>query len=99
LRPPADEHELVRRLAAGDETALTQVAQWLWRSLAAFAYRIVEDRDVAADIAQEALVRLWEGRKPARSLRGYLFHITRNLALDHHDSPGRRPGRRARDHL
>jgi RNA polymerase sigma factor (sigma-70 family) len=39
--------------------------------------------DVAADIAQEALVRLWEGRKPARSLRGYLFHITRNLALDH----------------
>lgn len=82
---PADEAELARRLASGDEDALTAVAEWLWHPLAAYAYRIVEDSDTATDIVQEALVRLWEARRRERpkSLRAYLFHITRNLALDH----------------
>jgi RNA polymerase sigma-70 factor, ECF subfamily len=83
--PPVDERALVRRLAAGDETALTVITDWLWTPLAAFAYRLVEDRDIATDIAQEALVRLWErrGRELQRSLRAFLFQVTRNLALDH----------------
>jgi len=81
--PPAEEAELVRRLAAGDEDALTAISEWLWASLAAYAYRIVDDRDVAADIAQDALVRLWVRRRSTTSLRGFLFRITRNLALDH----------------
>lgn len=84
-RPPADERALVRRLAAGDEAALAAITDWLWTPLAGFAYRLVEDRDVATDLAQEALVRLWEGRARVRprSLRGFLFRVTRNLALDH----------------
>lgn len=83
--PPHDEAELARRLAAGDVDALTAVSEWLWESLAAYAYRIVDDRDTAADIAQEACVRLWNGRtsSPAKSIRPFLFRITRNLALDH----------------
>jgi RNA polymerase sigma-70 factor (ECF subfamily) len=83
--PPVDEAELVRRLAAGDVTAVTTITRWLWEPLAAYAYRIVADQDVAADIAQEACVRLWQsrGRTPPSSLRPYLFRITRNLAFDY----------------
>jgi RNA polymerase sigma-70 factor (ECF subfamily) len=80
-----EEAALVQRLAAGDLTALTAIAEWLWEPLAAYAYRIVGDEDIARDIAQEACVRLWEGRgrTPPARLRPYLFRITRNLALDH----------------
>lgn len=84
-RPPANERALVRRLAANDETALTMITEWLWLPLAAFAHRLVEDHDVATDIAQEAIVRLWvgRGRESPRSVRRYLFRVTRHLALDH----------------
>jgi RNA polymerase sigma-70 factor, ECF subfamily len=82
--PAVAEGELARRLATGDATALTAIAEWLWEPLAAYAYRIVEDRDAAMDIAQEACVRLWErgGHDAPSKLRSYLFRITRNLALD-----------------
>jgi RNA polymerase sigma-70 factor, ECF subfamily len=82
--PLRDEVGLVRRLHAGDPEALTEIAQWLWAPLAAYAYRIVEDREAATDIAQEACMRLWErrGRESPRCLRAYLFRMTRNLAFD-----------------
>jgi RNA polymerase sigma factor (sigma-70 family) len=81
---PTEEAELVRRLASGEHAALTAITEWLWEPLAAYAYRLVEDRDAALDIAQEACVRLWERRRQSpRCLRAYLFRITRNLALDH----------------
>jgi RNA polymerase sigma-70 factor, ECF subfamily len=85
IAPAGDEAELTRRLAAGDPAALTAITEWLWEPLAAYAYRIVEDRDVARDIAQEACVRLWERRgvDAPRSVRPYLFRVVRNLALDH----------------
>lgn len=82
--PFPDEAELVRRLTAGDVDALTEISEWLWEPLAAYAYRILGDRDAAQDVAQVALVRLWEGRDstPLKSPRGYLFRVVRNLALD-----------------
>jgi RNA polymerase sigma-70 factor, ECF subfamily len=85
IAPALVETELLHGLAAGDRDALTAIANWLWEPLAAYAYRIVQDRDAAMDIAQEACLRLWERRRDdlPRSLRPYLFRITRNLALDH----------------
>lgn len=81
---PADEADLARALAAGDADALTAVAQWLWEPLAAYAFRILEDRDAAMDVAQDACLRLWNrrGRDAPRSIRAYLFRVARNLALD-----------------
>src|SRR5690606_29861758 len=79
-----EDAELGRKLAAGDPTALTVVARRYWEPLAAYAYRLVEDRDAAMDIAQEACVRLWDrrGRGAPHCVRAYLFRTTRNLALD-----------------
>jgi RNA polymerase sigma-70 factor (ECF subfamily) len=81
---PADEADLARALAAGDPDALSAVAQWLWEPLAAYAFRILEDRDAAMDVAQDACLRLWDrrGRDAPRSIRAYLFRVARNLALD-----------------
>lgn len=85
LPPPDDEDALARRLAAGDRSALTTVAAWLWEPLAAYAYRVVGDVDAAMDITQEAYLRLWDRRScdAPRTLRPYLFRMVRNLALDH----------------
>lgn len=81
---PCDEADLVYGLAAGDPDALTAVARWLWEPLAAYAFRILEDRDAANDVAQEACLRLWDrrGRDAPRSIRAFLFRVARNLALD-----------------
>lgn len=81
--PLEGEVELLRRLRAGDRDALTAISHWMWDSLAAYAFRLLEDRDAACDVAQEALLRLWESRNsPLRSLRPFLYRVTRNLAFD-----------------
>jgi RNA polymerase sigma-70 factor (ECF subfamily) len=82
--PPCDEAELTRGLAVGDPGALGDVVRWLWEPLAAYAYRLLEDRDAAMDVAQEACLRLWErrGRDVPRFVRPYLFRTARNLAFD-----------------
>lgn len=81
---PRDEAELARRLAAGDPSALTEISAWLWEPIAAYAYRLLEDRDAAMDVAQESCLRLWDrrGRDPPQCIRAYLFRTARNLALD-----------------
>jgi RNA polymerase sigma-70 factor (ECF subfamily) len=82
--PTAAEAELALMLAEGDPESLDQLIRWFWEPLASYAYRLVADRDAAMDIAQETFVILWEGREriAPRSLRAYLFRITRNRALD-----------------
>lgn len=82
--PPYDEAELARGLADGDPAALTEITRWLWEPLSAYAFRLLEDRDAAMDVAQEACMRLWErrGRDPLRCVRPWLFRTVRNLALD-----------------
>jgi RNA polymerase sigma-70 factor (ECF subfamily) len=92
------EAELTGRLAAGDPAALSTIAGWLWEPIAAYAYRLVEDRDAAMDIAQETCLRLWS--RPCadapRRLRPFLFRIARNLALDRLKTARKRRGLLAR---
>ncbi|WTZ47348.1 RNA polymerase subunit sigma [Nocardia sp. NBC_01388] len=56
------------------------------RALSRFADRLVGDSNRADDIAQEAIVRLWQhpnllSQSPG-TLRSWLFTVTRNLAYD-----------------
>ncbi len=44
-----------------------------------------DDQEAAADIVQDAFVRVWEGRErldPDRSLKAFLYQTVRNLALN-----------------
>jgi RNA polymerase sigma-70 factor (family 1) len=78
------DHSLMQRLQAGDVTALDEVLQRYWHPLVSYAAGLLDDHDRAEDVAQEAILRLWDRRSqwaPSPKLRAFLYRITRNLAL------------------
>jgi RNA polymerase sigma factor (sigma-70 family) len=50
-----------------------------------FALSLVQNRDEAKDIVQEAFVRLWNNRLEIRNPKSYSFRIIKNLCFDHLD--------------
>jgi RNA polymerase sigma-70 factor (family 1) len=75
-----DENELLRRLAEGDQMALTTIYQQFWQPLFISAYNIIKDKNACEDIIQEIFLQLWlkrEGLQIKQSLKGYLFAATR----------------------
>jgi RNA polymerase sigma-70 factor, ECF subfamily len=64
------------------------------RGLFRYLCRAVGHVETARDLTQDVFVRVSRSVIPAASegaLRGWLFRIARNLALDHHRSGQRRP--------
>ena len=52
--------------------------------------RMVSDRDLAEDLAQECWLRVWRARhayQPTAPFRTWLFTVARRLVLDHAKSP------------
>lgn len=76
-------------LAAGDQDAMGEIVDRYWAPLVAFATRLVSDEDVAQDIVQDSLRRLWMRRERWRpgSLESLLYRMVRNGAADHRKSP------------
>jgi RNA polymerase sigma-70 factor (ECF subfamily) len=77
---------LMLMAAKGDQLAFTTLASRQLGRLQAIAYRVVESRAEAEEIAQEAVLRAWKHAKsydPARAkVTTWLHRITLNLALD-----------------
>ena len=84
-----DDHLLMGRLQAGDEQAMSVLLAEHWTSVVNYAFGFVGSWDKAEDVAQDAFVRIWEGRKKwSRDSLGALVHrIARNAALDVLKSP------------
>ena len=64
------------------------------RGLFRYFCRAVGHAETARDLTQDVFVRVSRSVIPAApeaALRGWLFQIARNLALDHHRSGRRRP--------
>ena len=64
------------------------------RGLFRYFYRAVGHAETARDLTQDVFVRVSRSVIPAApegAIRGWLFQIARNLALDHHRSSQRRP--------
>ena len=78
-----DEHELVTRARAGDQDAFSRLAEQHQHQVFTLAMRLAGDRDLAADISQEVLIRAWRGiakfRGEAR-FSSWLYRITVNVA-------------------
>jgi RNA polymerase sigma-70 factor, ECF subfamily len=75
---------IMMRLRSDDEAALGELLDRYWKTLVKYSLGFVGDLDSAEDIVQEAFVRVWRGRAswaPTGSVRGYLYRIVRNLAL------------------
>jgi RNA polymerase sigma-70 factor, ECF subfamily len=76
---------LFQEIRRNRTAALDELLQRHWPSLLAYAHRLLGSGDDAEDVVQSAFVQLWERRANWRddgSVRGYLYRVTRNLALN-----------------
>ncbi|HWF49879.1 MAG TPA: sigma-70 family RNA polymerase sigma factor [Solirubrobacteraceae bacterium] len=74
------------RVQRDDARAFEILFDRYWSAVFGLALRILEDRGLAADVAQEAFTALWLNRYQYRSDRGrlkwWLLSIVRNRAID-----------------
>jgi RNA polymerase sigma factor (sigma-70 family) len=83
--PMRDDARLVTDAVAGDGAAFGELAERWFDRCWEVAWRILHDRDLAADVAQDALVTAWrrlDGLDRPASFGGWVLRIARNRALD-----------------
>ncbi len=76
---------VVAGLRRGDAGVLQDLVELHHGELVRYAASVLSNWDAAEDVVQETFIRLWERREEwsgDASVRGLLFRITRNLALD-----------------
>jgi RNA polymerase sigma-70 factor (ECF subfamily) len=91
---PADDSEIMLRVAAGEDRALDVLMERWKAPLISFLFRMTNDSTVAADLAQETFVRLYlarENYRPTGKFSTYLFTIASNLARNHFRFANRHP--------
>lgn len=84
----------MKRLAAGDSSALHDIMQRYRHRVLSVAYRYMRNWADAEDMTQEAFVRLWQSAEryePQAKLMTYLYRITANVCLDARRQRARRP--------
>lgn len=77
---------LLTAMRQGSEPAFAELFDTYWPLLNAFAERIVRSSDVARDVVQDVMIRLWDARDTVdirTSVRAYLYSAVRNRASHH----------------
>lgn len=80
-----NERLLVSRSKAGDIAAFEELIGAYQKKIFNLAYRIIGNYDDAADLAQEALIRIFRsigGFKEQSSFSTWIYRITTNVCLD-----------------
>ncbi|MDH5371720.1 MAG: sigma-70 family RNA polymerase sigma factor [Acidimicrobiia bacterium] len=80
---PGDEAHLVRLAQAGDKDAFQELIRQHQHGVFTLALRLVNDREQAADIAQDAFIRAWRGLPRFRgdaAFKTWIHRITVNAA-------------------
>lgn len=83
-RPDDTDVAAMKRLAAGDSSALEGLIERHKKVVLNIVYRYIGDRSAAEDIAQEAFVRVYQARKrykPTAKFSTWLYRIVSNLCL------------------
>jgi RNA polymerase sigma-70 factor (ECF subfamily) len=78
--------ELVELCKRGNERAATELVHRFERPVFSLIYRMVRDRELSEDLAQEAFVRAFNniGRyDPSYKFSSWLFKVAYNLTIDH----------------
>jgi RNA polymerase sigma-70 factor, ECF subfamily len=80
------EEELVMLLQSRDQQAFSYLYDNYAAALNGIIYRMVENRELAEDILQEAFIKIWNNFSNYDTAKGRLFtwmlNITRNLTID-----------------
>lgn len=80
------DHTLVERVRAGDEVAFETLFRTYFAPLASLAHTYVRSREIAEELVQDVLLRVWEGRATWEvhgTLRVYLYAAVRHRAINH----------------
>ena len=82
--PLPDEGALVARAVAGDRTAFAQLVEHYQRACYGLAWRLIGDRDAAADATQDAFIHAYDaiGKFRGGIFRSWLLRITANASYD-----------------
>ena len=85
-RPADPDDALIARIAGGDDTAWGMLVDRHLTSVVSQAWYMLNDRDEAEDVAQEAFLRLMkkvaDWRPGGPRLRTWLHRVTVNLCID-----------------
>ena len=92
------EEELIHLLKNRDQTAFSYLYDNYSGALFGIIYKMLEDRELAEDVLQEAFVKIWNNFIHYDSSKGRLFtwmiNLTRNLTIDTLRSKGYKKSRK-----
>lgn len=80
------DRELAERAKKGDQSAFEQLVRDNQNKVYSLALRFTGDREEAADLAQEALVKAWQGLRGFQgesSFSTWVYRLTANVCIDH----------------
>src|SRR5262249_12539666 len=92
-----DEARLIEQAQHGDAAAFERLVSVYQGKIFGFARAFTSDPHEAADLAQEALIKIYRSLASFRyqsSLLTWMFRIVKNVFLDHHKSRRQRERRR-----
>ena len=87
--------DLEQRAKGGDQCAFEQLVLDNQNKVYSLALRLVGDREAAADLAQEAFVKAWQGLSSFQgeiSFATWVYRLTTNVCIDHLRKKKRREG-------
>lgn len=82
---PSPDADVLRRFAAGDDSAFSEVYRRYARPMYTIALQVVGRPELAADAVQQAFVQAWRAASsydPDADIAPWLFTITRRAAID-----------------
>jgi RNA polymerase sigma-70 factor (family 1) len=73
-------------IACGDQGALKELYQLLYKKLVQFAYVLVRSRELSEEVVEDVFIKLWSRRSQVmniQNLKVYLYIATKNTALNY----------------
>jgi RNA polymerase sigma-70 factor (ECF subfamily) len=81
-----EQQELIQKIKSGDEVAFEKLFRLFYQPLCSYAHSFISDMDVAEEIVQDILVKLWQKRETLNlehAIRPYLYRSVQNRCLNH----------------
>jgi RNA polymerase sigma-70 factor (family 1) len=85
VKPLPDEHNLLAKIAGGDQNAFTIFYYYYNKPVYLFAYRILESEELAEEMMQEVMLKIWmlgDELTKIKNIESYLRVMSKNRCLN-----------------